>query len=213
MNREALSHIVLSGAIIVLLILSASLGHLEQVAPVDMQGLRNFTGVLAMILTITEGWRIWKLLLRPEDIDRLLLRWKILFSLQRQLRDAGFGIERFWLLELPKLEISFNDDLMTGVLKIQNSVKFNKRLDELDFSAALKNYKIERHYLSRDSNWYIYELLRADVSFRLTFTSLTSFILSTDYLDPYELFLLSATCSMPCWSGKLAVGKPTRCIR
>lgn len=189
MNREALSHIVLSGAIIVLLILSASLGHLEQVAPVDMQGLRNFTGVLAMILTIIEGWRIWKLVLKPEDIDRLLLRWRILFSLQRQLRDAGFGIERFWLLELPKVEISFNDDLMTGVLKIQNSVKFNKRLDELDFSAALKNYKIERHYLSRDSNWYIYELLRADVSFRLTFSSLTSFMLTTDHLDPYELFL------------------------
>ena len=189
MNREALSHIVLSGAIIVLLILSASLGHLEQVAPVDLQGLRNFTGVLAMILTITEGWRIWKLLLRPEDIDRLLLRWKILFSLQRQLRDAGFGIERMWLLELPKVALSFSEDLLSGVLKVQNSVKFNKKLDDIDLSAALRNYKIERHFISRDANWYVYELLRADVSFRMIFSSLTSFIFTSGQIGPYELFL------------------------
>ena len=189
MTREALSHIVLIGSVIILCILDASLGHIEQVAPVNLQGLRNFTGVLAMILTIIEGWRIWKLLLQPEDIDRLLLRWRILFSLQRQLRDAGFGIERMWMLELPKVELSFSPDFMTGILKVQNSVKFNKRLDDIDFSAALRNYKIERHFISRDANWYVYELLRADVSFRLTFTSLTSFILSTDHLDPYELCL------------------------
>lgn len=189
MNRDALSHILLIGSILFLFILDTTLGHLEQVAPVNLQGLRNFTGVLAMILTIIEGWRIWKLVLKPEDIDRLLLRWRILFSLQRQLLDAGFGIERFWLLELPKVELSFSEDLLTGILKVQNSVKFSKRLDDIDFSSALLNYKIERHFISRDANWYIYELLRADVSFRLTFSSLTSFMLTTDHLDPYELFL------------------------
>lgn len=189
MNRDALSHILLIGSILFLFILDTTLGHLEQVAPVNLQGLRNFTGVLAMILTIIEGWRIWKLVLKPEDIDQLLLRWRILFSLQRQLRDAGFGIERFWLLELPKVELSFSEDLLTGILKVQNSVKFSKRLDDIDFSSALLNYKIERHFISRDANWYIYELLRADVSFRLTFSSLTSFMLTTDHLDPYELFL------------------------
>lgn len=189
MNRDALSHILLIGSILFLFILDTTLGHLEQVAPVNLQGLRNFTGVLAMILTIIEGWRIWKLVLKPEDIDQLLLRWRILFSLQRQLRDAGFGIERFWFLELPKVELSFSEDLLTGILKVQNSVKFSKRLDDIDFSSALLNYKIERHFISRDANWYIYELLRADVSFRLTFSSLTSFMLTTDHLDPYELFL------------------------
>lgn len=189
MNRDALSHILLIGSILFLFILDTTLGHLEQVAPVNLQGLRNFTGVLAMILTIIEGWRIWKLVLKPEDIDQLLLRWRILFSLQRQLRDAGFGIERFWLLELPKVELSFSEDLLTGILKVQNSVKFSKRLGDIDFSSALLNYKIERHFISRDANWYIYELLRADVSFRLTFSSLTSFMLTTDHLDPYELFL------------------------
>lgn len=189
MNRDALSHILLIGSILFLFILDTTLGHLEQVAPVNLQGLRNFTGVLAMILTIIEGWRIWKLVLKPEDIDQLLLRWRILFSLQRQLRDAGFGIERFWFLELPKVKLSFSEDLLTGILKVQNSVKFSKRLDDIDFSSALLNYKIERHFISRDANWYIYELLRADVSFRLTFSSLTSFMLTTDHLDPYELFL------------------------
>lgn len=189
MNRDALSHFLLIGCIIIMFVLDACFTHLERVAPVNLQGLRNLTGVLAVTLTIIEGWRIWKLLLAPEDIDRLLIRWKILFSLQRQLRDAGFGIERMWMLELPKVKLSFSPDLMTGVLKVQNSVKFNKRLDDLDFSAALQNYKIERHYLSRDANWYVYELLRADVSFRMTFSSLPMFHLTAGQIGPYELFL------------------------
>lgn len=189
MTREALSHIVLVGSIIILCIIDASLNHLEHVAPVNMQGLHIWIAVLAVILTVIEGWRIWKLLLKPEDIDRLLLRWRILFSLQRQLRDAGFGIERLWFLELPKVELSFSDDLMTGILKVQNSVKFNKQLDDIDFSAALQNYKIERHYISRDANWYVYEMLRADVSFRMTFSSLPMFLLTAGQIGSYELFL------------------------
>lgn len=189
MNREALSHVLLIGSIITMFFLDMSLAHIENTAPVNLQGLRTVTAALAVILTIIEGWRIWKLLLRPEDIDRLLMRWRILFSLQHQLRDAGFGIERLWLLELPKVELSFSENLMTGVLQVQNSVKFNKRLNDIDFSAALRNYKIERHYISRDANWYIYELLRADVSFRMTFSSLPIFHLTAGQIGPYELFL------------------------
>lgn len=189
MSRKALSHIMLIVSVIILCILDTSLGHIEQVAPVDMQRLRNLSGVLAVILTIIEGWRVWKLILTPEDLGQLLMRWKILFSLQRQLRDAGFGIERLWLLELPKVELSFSADLTTGVLRVQNSVKFNKRLDDINFSAALQNYKIERHYISRDANWYVYEMLRADVSFRMTFSSLPMFLLTAGQIGSYELFL------------------------
>ena len=190
MNRQLLPHLIMISGVILSIIFDLSLAQIEQTAPlVNLRGPRNVVGALGAICAILEmRWFLTKLITEGGS-DQLFLRGRIFLKLRHQLVDAGFSVDRMWLLALPKVELSFSKDLSTGILKIQNSVKFNKRLDDIDFSAALQNYKIERHYISRDANWYVYELLRADVSFRTTFSSLPIFHLTAGQIGPYELFL------------------------
>ena len=190
MNRQLLPHLIMIGGVLLSLVLDLNMSQIERMMPlVDLRGPRNVVGVLGMICAIFETYCFFMHLITKGGSDQLLLHAKIFLKLRHQLIDAGFSVDRMWLLSLPKVELSFSEDLSTGILKIQNSIKFNKRLDDIDFSAALGNYKIERHYLSRDANWYVYELLRADVSFRMHLTCLSSFVSVTRQIAPYDIFL------------------------
>lgn len=190
MNRQLLPHLVMIGGILLALVFDLSLALIEHTVPlIDLRGPRNVVGALGMICSIIEIWRVWTAILIEGSVERVISKSKIFLKLRRQLQDAGFGVNRMWLLALPKVELTFSDNQLTGILKIQNSVKFNKRLDDIDFSAALENYKIERHYISRDANWYVYELLRADVSFRMHLTCLSSFVNVARQIAPYDVFL------------------------
>lgn len=190
MNRQLLPHLVMIGGVILSLTFDISLAQIEHTTPlVDFRGPRNVIGTLGAICAILEvRWFLTKLITEGGS-DQLFLRGKIFLKLRHQLVDAGFSVDRMWLLALPKVELSFSEDLSTGILKIQNTVKLDKRLNDIDVSAALENYKIERHYLSRDANWYVYELLRADVSFRMYFSSLSSFTRPSRQIAPYDIFL------------------------
>ena len=190
MNRQLFPHLLMIGGILLALMLDLSMSQIEGMMPlVDLRGPRNVVGVLGMICAIFETYWFFMHLITKGGSDQLLLRAKIFLKLRRQLIDAGFGVTRMWLFALPKIELSFSEDLSSGILKIQNTVKLNKRLDDVDFSAALENYKIERHYISRDANWYVYELLRADVSFRMHLTCLSSFVNVARQIAPYDVFL------------------------
>lgn len=190
MNRQLFPHIATIGGILLALVLDLSMAMIEHTAPlVDLRGPRNVVGALGMICSVIEIWRIWMAIFTESSIDHAILQTKIFLKLHHQLLDAGFGVGHIWLFALPRVELSFSGDLSSGILKIQNTVKLNKRLDDVDFSAALENYKIERHYLSRDANWYVYELLRADISFRLHFIALSSFVSVSRQIAPYDIFL------------------------
>lgn len=190
MNRQLLPHLMMISGIILSFVLGLSLSQIEHSAPlVDLQGPRNVVGVFGAICAVLEvRWFFTELIIEGGS-DHLFLRIKIFLKLRRQLVDAGFSVDRMWLLALPKVELAFSDNLLTGTLKVQNTVKLNKRLHDIDFSAALENYKIERHYLSRDANWYVYELLRADVSFRMHFNALANFVNAARQVAPYDIFL------------------------
>ena len=115
--------------------------------------------------------------------------WTIKNNLELQMVDAGFGIKRGNIIELPKIILSFDKDLKTGQLKIRNALKFDKKLDDTVLSSALGKYIVERHYLSDDNNYYIYELVDGSVSYRLIFNSADSFIDYNSKISPYKLFL------------------------
>ena len=115
--------------------------------------------------------------------------WTIKNNLELQMIDAGFGIKRGNIIELPKIILSFDKDLKTGQLKIRNALKFDKKLDDTVLSSALGKYIVERHYLSDDNNYYIYELIDGSVSYRLIFNSADSFIDYNNKISPYKLFL------------------------
>lgn len=190
MNRQLLPHLIMIGGVLLSLVLDLSMSQIERMMPlVDLRGPRNVVGALGMICTIIEIWRIWTAIFTEDSIDHAILQTKIFLKLRHQLLDAGFGVGHIWLFALPRVELSFSEDLSSGILRIQNTVKLNKRLDDIDFSAALENYKIERHYLSRDANWYVYELLRAEVSFRMHFNALANFVNAARQVAPYDIFL------------------------
>lgn len=117
----------------------------------------------------------------------------IYYRLERQMIDAGFGIMRGNYIELPKMRLTLSKGLSQGVLKISNKLKFDTKFDNMAFTPALGKYIVERHYLSPDGNYYIYELLDGSCSFKLTFNSLQEFLSYNDGIPTYKLFLDART--------------------
>lgn len=118
-----------------------------------------------------------------------LFYWTTVNRLENQLIDAGFGIQRSYYVELPKIRLSFSSDFSTGKLEVQNSVKFDKRLDDAVLSAALGKFVVERHYQADDGNAYIYELVDGAVSFKMEFSDYSEFQKYNATINPYQLFL------------------------
>ncbi len=110
-------------------------------------------------------------------------------SLERQLIDAGIYIDRGVWLEVPNIELTFEDSLSKGTLTIKNSLKFESRLDDVVLSCALGRYIVERHYTTDDENYYVYELVDASTPFKLTFKSFAAFMEHNKTIPTYRLFL------------------------
>ncbi|MBP3807120.1 MAG: hypothetical protein ILA13_01745 [Eubacterium sp.] len=115
--------------------------------------------------------------------------WTIKNNLELQMIDAGFGIKRGNIIELPKIVLSFDKDFKSGQLKVRNALKFDKKLDDTVLSSGLGKYIVERHYLSDDNNYYIYDLVDGSVSYRLIFNSSDTFLEYNNKISPYKLFL------------------------
>lgn len=115
--------------------------------------------------------------------------WRIKNRLKQQMLDANFGIERGCFIELPKIVLSFNKDISCAVLKIRNSLKYENKLDNVVMSSALGRFVVERHYLTDDENFYVYELVDGSVSFKLKFDSFEQFLEYNSKIPTYKLFL------------------------
>lgn len=154
-----------------------------------LQQLNNYTWIISGIILI--------ILLIEFLISNHILKgfkyfvnyWTIKNNLELQMIDAGFGIKRGNIIELPKIVLSFDKDFKSGQLKVRNALKFDKKLDDTVLSSALGKYIVERHYLSDDNNYYIYELIDGSISYRLIFNSADSFIEYNRTISPYKLFL------------------------
>ena len=109
--------------------------------------------------------------------------------LERQLLDAGYCIQRSYYMELPKIVLSFNQALTTGELRLRNAIKFDKRLDNVNLSAALGKFVVENHYVSDDGNEYVYFLLDSSISFKLVFKNYEAFLACVQDISPYKLLL------------------------
>lgn len=111
-------------------------------------------------------------------------------TLQKQLCKAGIYYEYGRLKFVPKMIITLDEDLQTGTIKLKNSIKFNNKFDTiLDLSAGLAKYKVEYDYISDDSNHYIYNIVKADTSFKISFKSDEEFSEYSRKISDYSLFL------------------------
>lgn len=141
-------------------------------------------GLLILLVTDTlMSNRIWK------GVRYFWNHWRIKDRLERQMLDAGFGIQRSFFIELPKIKLVFNKDFSSGTLKIRNALKFDKKLDDVVMSAALGKFIVESHYQSDDGNMYIYELIDGSMSYKMTFKSFEDFMMYSSSTPTYKLFL------------------------
>ncbi len=110
-------------------------------------------------------------------------------KLEKQLVEAGIYAEKEKYIEVPKIKLEFDKSLETGILMIKNSIRFDKRLDDMILCAGLRKYKVENHYKSDDANWYIYEMVKGSASFKLDFETFDEFKLFNSAVGSYEMFL------------------------
>lgn len=115
--------------------------------------------------------------------------WRITNKLERQMIDANFGIRRAYYIEVPKIKLTFSKDLSLGELRIRNTLKHDKKLDDVVMSSALGKFVVERHYQTDDGNYYIYELIDGSVSFKQNFNTYDDFIRYSKKIPAYKLFL------------------------
>lgn len=119
-------------------------------------------------------------------------------SLRHDLLDAGYSITRYGPFgeyeQLPRIDLELAEDGKAAVLRIENSVKFDKRLDDVDVSSALKGFVVERTYQSDDRDWYVFELMDASSEFKLRFNTYQEFeTYAFDRCDKYHVFLDART--------------------
>ena len=115
--------------------------------------------------------------------------WRITRRLVHQMLDAGFGIERSFWYELPKIKLTFEKDFVSGTLRVRNNLKHNKKLDDVVLSAALGKFVVEEHFLTDDGNYYIYKLADGSASYKARFHSFKEFLDYIANLPVYGLFL------------------------
>ena len=82
---------------------------------------------------------------------------KMLQQLERALYDDGDYVERIVLNQkcavIPQIDITFSDDLQCGQIRIKNSIKLDRRLEELPISSALPDeYILTKSYIADDCN-------------------------------------------------------------
>lgn len=128
-----------------------------------------------------------------KGFEYFIFYWVIKKSIEQQLIDAGIYVQRLNNPVTPEIVLEFDDDLSRGMLRIRNNIKFDKKFDGIDFSAALRNFIVEKHYLSNDANWYVYELVNASKSFKQKFNSIEEFSNENKTHQTYKLFLDART--------------------
>lgn len=90
----------------------------------------------------------------------MILHQKIYSKLYQSLYDAHYYTEKLVFgkicAAIPKIEIVLNDLLDGGIIYVENSVKLEKRLEELPISSGLpNNFVLTRQYVADNQNQYL----------------------------------------------------------
>lgn len=107
--------------------------------------------------------------------------------------------------KIPWISVDFAPDFKSGTLWIENSIKFNEKLNSIDISPSMGRYVVEQVYLTDDANHYRFDFYDSSLERRLVFDSFEAFKAHSDLMGKYELFIDSYT-SLPI-THQLIVGQ------
>lgn len=118
---------------------------------------------------------------------------RLLKQIKKELLEAGFYLERYLgeekVAELPRIKINFSNNCLQGELFIQNHIKFNKKLEDLNISSGLGSYIVEQQFLTNDENFYRFEFIDGSVDKQLVFNDYAHFLSYCTQCGDYELFI------------------------
>lgn len=117
------------------------------------------------------------------------MHYKLKKNIEKELLDAGYGIEKKGIIILPKIEITMNRKLDKATIKIENNVRNDKKLENIRLSSALGSYKVDECYIDDDENAYVFEVIDSNKSYKLQFESFEDFKAYINGIGPYKLFL------------------------
>lgn len=189
-KRNAIRTIITAASVIAFALGFGARAIRLNVAPSEILG--KAQAVLWLVSAVMPLMLLFQFLLSNRIYKGIRYFWnhgRIRNRLEKQMLDAGFGIERNYYVFLPKIKVSFAKDFSAGVLKIQNMLKYDKRLDDVVMSAALGKFIVECHHQTDDANYYVYELIDGSVSFKLTFKTYKEFLGYNAAVPSYSLFL------------------------
>lgn len=123
------------------------------------------------------------------SLKNYLIVWHLRYQLNRaKFSDQGNN-DNIQVLILPKILLEFDTkERLTGKVKIQNSIEFDKQLESIRLSSALKGYKVESSFVSDDQHWYIFEFYSLNMENQKVFETVDDFLKdSLTDVDQYKL--------------------------
>ncbi|WP_044566526.1 P-loop NTPase family protein [Anaerococcus provencensis] len=123
-----------------------------------------------------------------------LTHYKLESKLRKQLIDGKFYFKRDKsnLIILPKIVIEFENlrSLNNAIIRIENSIRFDRKLEELRISAAIPGFKVTQQFMSPDGDFYIYSIVSMDMFNQIEFDTESEYIeWSKEGTDDYSIKL------------------------
>lgn len=122
---------------------------------------------------------------------------KLFKRINTQLLDDKVYIERYCFNELcavlPKVKIKFDNNLLTGEVSIENTLRYKEKLIDVDISCCLLNYIVEQSYIASDGNYVTYDIFDADFDRQLVFENTEQFLDRCKQVGDYELLIDKVT--------------------
>ena len=121
--------------------------------------------IISVVLFQIIGWsvrnRIWL------GVIFSVKHYFMIKQIRKHLLNASFEIKYEFdtaIVKLPKIKVEFDctQSRKSGKIYIQNSIKFDKKLENMRVDSALDGYVSERQYQSKNRKWYIYEFYDVD---------------------------------------------------
>lgn len=126
-----------------------------------------------------------------KGFDIFLETVRIREELEKQLSEAGIFIDKKYYKEIPKIIINYENEKFS--IKMENSIKNNIKLDNIEIAPALNKYTVKNKYLSEDENFYIFELKDTTISDRYVFSSFKDLYYISFEKGPYTISIDKST--------------------
>lgn len=176
------------------LILGVAFCHAWNISGITMFKITALICFIANIVPLVFSAEIWAF---SNHIDKgLKYAWKhykLVLGLRKHLLDAGiYTTKKLGAMKwakIPWITVDFDADYKSGKVWIENSIKFNEKLNSIDISPSLGRYVIEQVYLTDDENHYRFDFYDSSLERRLVFDSFEAFKAYSNSLDDYKLFI------------------------